>query len=202
MPSNATPPPATAEQYASLLERLLPPGPIWILQAGAELLELFTAAGAELVRVHNRGLTLLDDADPRTASELLPDFERVLNLPDPVLGVPATLGARQAIAWARWAAQGGQTAAYFIGIARSLGLTVTISEPCQPFRAGSRAGTPCWSASWAYGWIVFASNGSIATFCAGSRAGYRLHDARQPALEALIWRYAPAHTIPVFIYSP
>lgn len=200
--STATPPPATSTQYRDLLERLLPPGPLWILQAGAELRELFEAFGVELARVHNRGLSLLDDADPRTADELLADFERVLQLPDPVLGVPATIGARRALAWARWAARGGQTPAYFIAIAANLGLTVTITDRCQAFRAGSRAGSACWSAAWAYGWIVFADNGPIVTFRAGSRAGYRLQDARQPALEAMLWRYAPAHTIPVFVYSP
>ena len=198
-----TPPAATAEQYRGLLERLLPKGPAWALRTGAELNSILLAVGDELARAHGRLLDLLDEADPRTADEMIEDWERVLNLPDPALGTPGTLAARRLLVHARWIARGGQTEAYFLSIALALGLVVTISAPCRPFRAGlGRAGDPCYSLGWAYGWRVSAPNGPIVHFRAGSRAGYRVQDARQAALEALFWRYAPAHTIPVFEYHP
>lgn len=201
MPSQ-TPPAATAEQYRDLLSRLLPPGPIWQLARALELDGLLLAIGDELTRIHNRGRTMLDDADPSTAVELLPDWERVLGLPNPLIGTPGTVAERQAIAWATLIAKGGQNAAYYIGLAAALGITITITEPCQPFRVGHRVGAPLYSLAWAYGWIVNAPNGPIVPFRAGTRVGYRLQDARQPALEGVIGPLIPAHTIVVFRYSP
>jgi uncharacterized protein YmfQ (DUF2313 family) len=202
MPTSTPPPPAVADHYVGMIERLLPPGPIWVLRAGMELRDIVSAIADECVRAHGRLLALLEEADPRTATEMLADWEAVCGLPDPAFGIPATVDARRALVCARWTAKGGQSAAYYIGIAAALGLTITITTPCQPFRAGGRAGAACYSIAWAYGWRVHAPNGPAVTFRAGGRAGYRLIDVRQPVLEALLSRYAPAHTIPVFEYHP
>lgn len=72
----------TAEEYARVMARLLPPGRLWRLDALATLVAAFRAAGDELERVSGRVLDLLSEGDPRTATaaELLPDFERVLGL--------------------------------------------------------------------------------------------------------------------------
>lgn len=70
----------TAEAYARMLKALLPPGKLWRLDPAATLSEVFLASGDELVRVEGRGRDLLRESDPRTADELLPDFERVLGL--------------------------------------------------------------------------------------------------------------------------
>lgn len=200
---HATPAPASAEDYRELLERLLPPGPIWAQAEGRELAGLLLAAGDELARIHGRFLALLEEADPRSAVETLEAWERVLGLPDPALGQLPTVAERQALAHARWTARGGQSAAYFLELAQALGLAVSIRPRCQPFRVGrSSAGAPLHSLAWAHGWRVDAPNGPAAAFRAGSRVGYRLDDRRQPVLEALFWRYTPAHAVPVFRYHP
>jgi len=69
----------TAAQYAAALAALLPPGKAWRTNGVLSLLLL--AAGDEMARVDARGEDLLREADPRTADEILPDFERVLGLP-------------------------------------------------------------------------------------------------------------------------
>lgn len=193
---------STAEQYADLLARLLPPGPIWRVLAGAELEGLTLAIGDELARVHARLLALLDEADPRTATETIAAWERVLGLPDPALGQLATIEERRALVRARWTAHGGQSAAYYIGVAAALGVTVTIRHRLRPMAAGDGAGAECWAEAWRFGWIVSAPNGPIQAFRAGGLAGYRVNDARLRVLELLIRRFAPAHTYPVFAYSP
>jgi hypothetical protein len=68
-----------AEVYARMLKALLPPGR-WRLDADGVLSKVFTATGDELARVDGRAQDLLRESDPRTADELLPDFERVLEL--------------------------------------------------------------------------------------------------------------------------
>ncbi len=68
------------EAYARMMKLLLPPGPLWRLDADSNLSKVFLAASDELVRVDGRGETLIAEADPRTADELLPDWERLLDL--------------------------------------------------------------------------------------------------------------------------
>lgn len=71
----------TPEAYARVLKALLPPGRVWRTDPDGTVSKLFLAAGDELERVELRARDLLEEADPRTANELLPDYERVLGLP-------------------------------------------------------------------------------------------------------------------------
>jgi hypothetical protein len=68
------------EAYARILKALLPPSKMWRLLATSVLSKLFIACGDELSRVDARVLDLIRESDPRTADEVLPDFERVLEL--------------------------------------------------------------------------------------------------------------------------
>jgi uncharacterized protein YmfQ (DUF2313 family) len=69
----------SAEAYARMLKSLLPPG-IWRTDADGNLGKLLLACGDELARISGRAADLVEEADPRTADELLPDFERLLDL--------------------------------------------------------------------------------------------------------------------------
>jgi hypothetical protein len=69
-----------AERYQRMMLALLPPGKLWRLIGESMLAQLFLACADELERVHNRATDLLNEADPRTADELLPDYERELDL--------------------------------------------------------------------------------------------------------------------------
>lgn len=69
----------TAAAFARMQKELLPPGKLWKLLDS--LLEgVFLGAADELVRVRDRAADLIEESDPRTATELLPDYERVLEL--------------------------------------------------------------------------------------------------------------------------
>lgn len=65
--------------YARMLMALLPPGRLWRM-ASSFPAALFLACSDELWRVHERAADLLNEADPRTASELLPEYERELDM--------------------------------------------------------------------------------------------------------------------------
>lgn len=72
--------PITADAFARMLKALLPPSKLWRLDADSVLSLTLLASSDELVRVDGRGQDLLDEIDPRTTDELLPDFERMLGL--------------------------------------------------------------------------------------------------------------------------
>lgn len=70
----------TAEAYALAQKALLPPGRIWSLIPTSILTAVFLASGDELARVSGRSADLMEENDARTATELLPEYERMLDL--------------------------------------------------------------------------------------------------------------------------
>jgi uncharacterized protein YmfQ (DUF2313 family) len=69
----------SAAAYGRMLRGLLPPAR-WKLVPGGILYEVLEAAAEELARVDGRGIDLLAESDPRRSSDLLPDFEEMLEL--------------------------------------------------------------------------------------------------------------------------
>lgn len=193
----------TAESFARALAQLLPPGAAWRLEPGSTLRSLLLGLADELARVDARGDDLVNEWDPRTTLELLEDWERVLGLPDGCLvTVPDAISERRVLVSHKAIALGGQTPAFYVELAASLGYTVTVEE-YRPFRAGDDAGDRCRGTAWAYAWIVHISGalGDLTHFVAGSRAGERLLGFGAIDLECVLSRSAPAHTIPLFAYE-
>lgn len=89
-----------ADAYARMLGALLPPGRLWRLVTGSVLSNLLLASADELARVDARVDDLLDEADPSTADELLPEYERELDLDE-----GATTAERRALIVARLVAR-------------------------------------------------------------------------------------------------
>jgi hypothetical protein len=67
-----------AGAYQRLQMALLPPGKLWRLYADSLLGKLFLACGDELERVDVRAADLMNEADPTTATETLPEYEAML----------------------------------------------------------------------------------------------------------------------------
>lgn len=68
-----------ATSYARMLTELLPPGRLWAL-TGSTLRNLLLGSADELERVDGRAADLIEEADPSTATELLPEYERMLDI--------------------------------------------------------------------------------------------------------------------------
>nr|WP_314587000.1 putative phage tail protein [uncultured Pseudomonas sp.] len=118
----------------------------------------------------------------------LEDWERVLGLPDDcsacAMGAAQTPAQRISGVLAKLLALGGQSRAYFIQLAASLGYVVTITE-FRPARAGfARAGDAVNGPEWttAYRIDVRAANAD-------------------PVLECRLRAVAPAHATVVFAYG-
>lgn len=194
----------TAADYLWQFQRLLPRGRIWHRGWGTLQAEALLTLMPTWVRLHGRADNLLVDAFPCSPVELLTEWEKTLGLPDLCIGELETAQQRQAAVCTKFAARGGQSIAYFVHLAETLGYQITITQ-FVPFRAGyNRAGDRCYGADWAFLWKVNVeaiANQTITYFRAGqSHAGEPLEAWGDAALECLIRESAPAHTIVIFAY--
>jgi uncharacterized protein YmfQ (DUF2313 family) len=69
-----------ADAYRRMMAALLPPGRLWRLVSDSFLSKVFAGCADELERLDARAADLLNEADPRTATELLSEYERELEL--------------------------------------------------------------------------------------------------------------------------
>lgn len=176
-----------AEAYADQLEKLLPRGPLWRPEPGGVLANLLLAAADELARVDGRARDLLEEADPRTTSELLDDWERVAGLPDPCADPITDPDERRAVLVAKLVGIGGINQADYVAVAADLGFHVEIEE-LHPWAAGiGFAGGKLTNDAWAFVWYV--------------HAGDDLSAAEQSKLECFLRPLAPAHTSVAFLYD-
>lgn len=67
----------SAVQYADMLKQLLPPSRYWRLDPDSNISRVLLGCADELARISGRVRDLLEELDPRTTDELLPDFERL-----------------------------------------------------------------------------------------------------------------------------
>lgn len=200
--------PIGAEAYAAQLAALLPTGRAWPRDAGSVLMQLVRGVADELARIDGRASDLFEEVDPRTALELLPDWERVAGLPDACVPAPDSIAERQAALHLRLTSTGGQSRAWFIDRAATLGYAITIDE-FRPFRAGSRAGERIGGEAWAHSWRInvlppatdTGQGFNLRYFRAGSRAGERLVGFGSIDFECVMRRAAPAHTNLLFAYQ-
>lgn len=200
--------PRPAEAYARQLRQLLPRGAAWDFAADGVFSNLLRGAAEEFARVDGRALALLDEADPRTALETLPDWERVAALPDTCTGTPDNVAERQAALHQKLTRAGSQNKASYIEIAARVGYQVWIEEH-RPARLGMVLGERLNGPDWAFAWTVHIrpSDGYLeeSTFLAqariGDRLGVRLRGFGALDLECLIRRAAPAHTTVHFAYE-
>jgi uncharacterized protein YmfQ (DUF2313 family) len=190
----------SAEAYARQLKQLLPLGQAWNLEPTSNLSKLLTGVADECARIDGRGVTLFAEADPRTAFELLTDWERVLGLPNPCVTTEQSLAQRRAAVLAQLISLGGQTPAYFIEIAAALGYAVTIAE-FTPHDVNDDVGQPIDGDAWAYAWQVNAPLNTIGELSVDDPVSEPIAWWGNVALECVLTRLKPAHTFVIFAYT-
>lgn len=191
----------SAQDYAEQLRGLMPRGPAW---NDAFVANILAAWAEELARFDLRTATLVEEADPRTADELLADWERVLGLPDDcVAGVDLSINERRLLAWQRLTELGGQSRAYFIALAAGFGEPdVTITE-FRPMNCNDDCNDALYSEADKYVWRVNIPHAA---------ANLRLMNCNDDCNDALqmytpnliecpINERKPAHTNVIFTYQ-
>ncbi len=192
----------TETDYLRQLQALLPPGPAWPKDDDATLTRLLGALAAELARVDGRAQQLVEEADPRTVAELFADWERVAGLPDAcaqAFGGDQTMVQRRAALVGRLTTLGGQSPAYFIGLAATLGYAITITE----FRAhcvNDDVEQLLYDSAWNFAWQVNAALNTVTAITVDSTVEDPLAAWGNALLECVIKRLKPAQTTVIFSY--
>jgi uncharacterized protein YmfQ (DUF2313 family) len=183
-----------------LLQSLLPRGDLWPRTRNANLTLLLQALAEEFARLDARAVDMLREADPRTTSELLEDFERVTGLPDPCVPDVQSIDARRLRLVQKLTGRGGQSRQFFIDLAAALGFEITISEFRQ-FRANSTCVDACNGPDWLFVWRVNAPAVRIDHMAATSACNEPLRSWGNELLECVLTRLKPAHTYLLFGYG-
>ncbi|MCM8595124.1 YmfQ family protein [Accumulibacter sp.] len=187
--------------HADLLKLLLPPasvdpnGP----SIGAELV----ADGAALDRALGYAEQALEESDPRTTAALLADWERVYGLPDPVLvaaGISQSFQERRSALVAKVTFQGGQSVAFYLALAATLGYTITITE-CHPETTEDDTEYPVRDEQYRFVWIVNAALYTVRDLVTEDDTEMATAVWGNALLESFLTRYKPAHTLVLFAYT-
>lgn len=186
--------------YLQQLRDLLPPGPAWPRASDALITRLLTGIAEELARLDARIASLLNEADPRLTTEMLTDWERLCGLPDACTGQLVSRSERRDAVVARLTMIGGQSIAYFVALAKSLGYTVTVTE-YRPYTVRSKVCDPICDGPWRYVFRVNAPLENLRRFSVRSGVNEPLAGWGNDLLECVIRRLKPAHTHVLFGYS-
>jgi uncharacterized protein YmfQ (DUF2313 family) len=187
--------------HADLLKLLLPPASI-DPNGGAIGAEL-RAEGNALDLAWGAADQLLAEIDPRTTSALLADWERVYGLPEAAvtaLGIVKSIQERRAALVAKVIMQGGQSRAFFIALALSLGYVITITE-CAPHSTEHDTEHPIYNEEYRFVWFVNSALATVRELTTEDDTEMATAVWSNALLEAVIKRYKPAHTLALFAYS-
>ncbi|MGE0022122.1 MAG: YmfQ family protein [Hyphomicrobium sp.] len=223
--------PRDAEAFTHALLASLPLGEIWQRVLGSTLVRVVHALAAVVGRWATRvGTFLIAEAFPPHSFLLLPDWERVLGLPEPCFPAAQTLEERRLQVREKLGRRpGGQNRPYFISLANRLGyheygpspyqlqlqVAATVGKQkqirireFQPFMFGvSRLGDARWRLAppeMRFTWVVRVPGRRLSWFRFGeSCLGQDPHVRirRAEDLECVFRNFKPAHTVLVFDYE-
>lgn len=204
----AAPAPAGAQTatYLRMLQDALPRGLAWTRREDATLTKLLTAMAEEFARVQVRADALLAEADPRMTLELLRQWEDALGLPDPCINSPRnSIVIRRNAVVSRLSSEGGQSVAFFVALAASLGFTITATDIIEyrEFKCDvSTVDTPLYSEDWMFVWEVHAPVATPTFFRAGVfAAGEPIVTFGNDPLTCAFEKAKPAHTKVLFVFD-
>ncbi len=188
-----------AADYLAAFLGALPRGRAWPRFVSTILVQVLSGLMPGYVRNNADAIALVADAFPATTVNLLPEWEASLGLPDLCDSDPETLARRQQNLAARFAAGGGQSIAYFTGVAAALGYSITITE-FAPFRFGGTMAQPLYGDGWAHVWQVAAPAFAQTPLRFGACMNEPFETWGNTALQCTLRRLAPAHTTVIFSY--
>lgn len=178
-------------------------GPAWPKDDNALLTRLLSGLSGELARVDGRAWQIAEEADPRTVAELFADWERVAGLPDAcavAFGGTQTAAQRRAALVGRLTTMGGQSPAYYIALAASIGYAIAITE----FRAHTvedDVNYALYGSAWDFAWQVNAALNTINEITVDMTVEDPLAAWGNSLLECVINRLKPTHTTLLFSYT-
>jgi len=188
--------------FASALTGLLPTGRAWPRDVDSVQVRTTACLAPMYTRNAAAAIGLLVSAFPSTATDLIPEWQETLGLPDPCAGEAATIAQQRQQIVARLTDGGGQSSTYFVQLAKALGYAITVTNDA-PFRCGqSRAGQHVGGEEWFFVWAVHAPEFTVNPFLAGhSTAGESLGSFGNAVLVCEFESRQPAHSVLQFVFQ-
>jgi len=189
-------------EYVTLLQNAMPFGLAWARAADSFVTKLLTGIAAEFARIDARALDIIKESDPRTVTELIDEWEAFAGLPDPCVTQEQTLEQRRVALSAKLLMQGGQSPAYFIGMAEDLGYEgATIDHQFFMMNCNDDCNASLHSEDDAFFWTLnLPSNGGFFIMNCNSPCDEALASWGDEVIECRVNRYSPAHTTVNFAY--
>ena len=191
------------EGYLGHLQALLPRGAAWPRERTATLTSLLEVLAEELARTDGSASALLVEILPATTLDLLPDWERVVALPDACSQTEAsTPSVRRGLVLSRLASRPLMNPRVYEQIALSLGYDSATVVEHDERAAGAIVGLDVTGGRWRYVWWL------RVTGDAGRTLLNTLSSVDEPLastptddeLECRVRAAMPAHTHAVFDY--
>jgi uncharacterized protein YmfQ (DUF2313 family) len=190
-----------APEYLAQLAALLPPGPALSRDPDSVVMRLLAAPAEELARVEARAAALLDEADPRTTSDLLAEWEAVAGLPDPCLGPSPTIAQRRARLVQQLTETRGQSPAFFVAVAQRLGAASATVTEFREHDCAQDCETPVHGLDWRFAWRLNLPAVPVVDSTAEDGCETPLRVWGDTIIECVVRGLAPAHTTPLFAYG-
>lgn len=195
------------QAWLTSLQALLPPGRAFTLDPDANFTKLLEAISAMFSSAESLAVDLRNQsADPLVAIEMLPDWERLLGLPDDcTVGLELSIAQRQRAAFARLVERGGQSKPYFIALAEAYGEPgCTIDDGFAQMTCNDDCNDVLYSLEDVFTWRVNIPRPinqveamTCNDDCNDSLASFTISLAECPITER-----KPAHTQVIFSYAP
>lgn len=196
----------TPQNYRSQLFALLPRGPAWPRKPDSILGRFLLAVADMFARVDARARTMVDEADPRTTSWLLPLWENMLGLPEPCVAVTnttQTIDQRRAAVVARLTEIGGASRLFFIAVAEKLGYPNAVIETYRPMNCNDDCNDALWTEADRWTWQIAIADDEAGVFVAtcNSDCNAPLQAWGNVSFECFIDQIKPAETTVIFAYT-
>lgn len=191
------------EKCTQLILKLLPPGIAWNREQTSTLYKLAQSIAEELCRMEARAVQLLVESDPRTTTELLEDWERVLGLPGDCVGLAETIQQRRANVVSKLISRSSQTKQFYVDLAATLGYTITVDDVIEydAFHIEEPLEEPIYGEEWAHVFALVLPENVTREFRVDENSVEdRIVQFGDDLLECVIEDNKPAHSVVLFEY--
>lgn len=193
------------QAWLASLQALLPPGRAFTREPDANLTKLLESVAAMFSSAESLAVELRDQsADPRIATSMLPDWERLLGLPDDCTAeLELSLADRQRIAGQRLVEFGGQSRAHFIDLAARLGEPGCTIDEFRPFNCNDDCNDALNSPDDLFTWRVNIPHpaADVRLMTCVDDCTSALQEFTPSLIECPITERRPAHTTVIFSYA-
>lgn len=187
--------------YLHQLQALLPRGRAWPRDLRAVLTALLDAIAQGKARLDRRAAALLLEAHPSSATQLLPEWEAMMGLPDSCSQPASGIAARRAAVRDKYAGQPDLSAASFVELGRSFGVEIQVFEHDQA-RAATATTLDTTGGKWRFvWWISIPTTADVGYFDTLSTVDTLLRRIeRNTELECRLKKIVPSHTLLILGY--